>query len=252
MYDIKDYHIDSKKNKRKKQEGLSEIIRGYSGVVPTKFRLLSDSEKENVRINNSDDMINELNNLSIIDEPNSIIKLIKTIVAKFEYKKFIMVPDILKKYPQFVPYFSDAIFKCREYIDEKIYEDILNKFSYWLYDDDTPEYIIISIVRLFDSRNKNEKKILFDYFRNLKRNAGIYIARVILEQIGTNLTRGELLELKDYYLRADNFEKRQIVKMILDGLNVSENRPFVKDLLINSNDCFIIEMANKYNKKNTK
>ena len=252
MHDIKGYHVDSKKNKKIKQEGISEIIRGYSGVVPTKFRLLSDSEKERLKVENSDEMIIELNNLSIIDKPENIIKLIKTLVAKCEFKKFIMIPDILKKYPQFVPYFSDAIYKCREYIDKKIYEEILNKFSYWLYDGDTPEYIIISIVKLFDSTNMNEKKILLDYFRNLKRNTGIYIARIILEQIGSNLTRGELLELKDYYLRADNFEKRQIVKMVLDGLSVSENRPFVKDLLINSNDCFIVEMANKYNKKNRK
>lgn len=96
------------------------------------------------------------------------------------------------------------------------------------------------------------KKKLFDFFKNQKRNSGVYIARSTLEQIDDNLSRGEILELKDYYLRADCWEKRQMVKMILNKLSFPENRPFIKDLKINGNDYFIQEMIREYEKKNRK
>ena len=159
------------------------------------------------------------------------------------------MPDILKKYPQFVPYFSDIINKNKEFISNSIYTYILNEFVKWLKTPNTPEYILISIIRMYNSSHEKEKIELFNFYKNLKRNSGIYLGRAILEQLGYNLTRGELLELKDYYLRADCWEKRQIVNMVLHGLSEQENRPFIKDLKINCNDIFILEMVKEYKRK---
>lgn len=247
--DIKYYQDNSAKRKTNTQEGLSDIIRGYSGVVPTKFRQLSDSEINKLKKENEIELIDKLKSDSIINEED-IKKCIKILIAKEKYELLTEIPDVLKKYPQFIPYFSDAISKNKQELSDKDYSGILNKFEEWLTDTRTPEYILVSIVKLFNSENRNEKEILFNFFKHLKRNSGIYIARTILEQIGYNLSRGELLELKDYYLRADCWEKRQIVNMILNGLSYSENRPFIKDLKINCNDYFIISMINKYETEN--
>ena len=111
-------------------------------------------------------------------------------ISKEKYNNLIVFPEILKKYPQFVPYFSDVIFKCKDNITDKIYKDILEKFGEWLDDNNTPEYILISIVKMFNTKNLEEKRKLFDFFKNLKRNSGIYVARTVLEQIGYNLSRG--------------------------------------------------------------
>ena len=251
MRDISEYHIDSSKKRKINQEGISEIIRGYSGIVPSKFRKLSDSEIEKLKKEDELELLNNLKTANVI-EPENIIKCIKILIAKKNYEALLDIPDILRKYPQFVPYFSDVMFKNKEFISNKIYNDILNDFFDWLNDDNMQEYLLISIVKLFDAKNIEEKKRLFNFFKNLKRNSGIYIGRTVLEQIGTNLSRGELLELKDYYLRADCWEKRQIVNMVLNGLNYPENRPFIKDLKINCNDYFIIDMINKYEIKNNK
>lgn len=248
MRDIKDYHNDSTKRKIINKDGVSDIIRGYSGIVPTKFRQLSNSEINKLKEENELELLNNLKSNSII-EPENIIKCIKALIAKEKFESLIYFPDILKKYPQFVPYFSDVIFKNKDRISNKDYKEILNKFGEWLNDNNTPEYILISIVKMFDSQNNEEKKLLFDFFKNLKRNSGIYIGRTVLEQIGYSFSRGELLELKDYYLRADCWEKRQIVNMVLEGLSYPENRPFIKDLKINCNDYFIIEMIKQYDKK---
>ena len=77
-------------------------------------------------------------------------------------------------------------------------KNILTDLCDWIKDDNTQEYILISIVRLFDCSDNEMKKKLFDFFKNQKRNSGVYIARSTLEQIDDNLSRGEILELKDY------------------------------------------------------
>lgn len=210
---------------------------------------MTKSEITKLKSENIMEALEPLKNNSII-EPENIIKSIKIIVAQEKYELLVVFPEILKKYPQFIPYFSDVLKKSKEQLNIKTYNDILTKFSSWLRDDKNLEYILISIINLYDSTSSTEKKILFEFFKNLKRNSGIYIARSVLDQIGNSLTRGELLELKDYYLRADMWEKRQIVNMILEGLSYPENRPFIKDLKINCKDYFILELIRKYEEKN--
>lgn len=219
--------------------------------MPTKFRQLSGSEISKLKNEDELELLNDLKTKNIV-EPENIIKCIKIVIAKEKFEILTNFPEILKKYPQFVPYFSDVIFKNNKQISKEMYNSILNMFGEWLNDNNTPEYILISIVKMFDSKNIKERKKLFNFFKNLKRNSGIYIARTVLEQVDGNLSRGEILELKDYFLRADCWEKRQIVKIVLNGLSFQENRPFIKDLKINCNDYFIIEMVDEYQKGNEK
>lgn len=246
--DISNYHDTNANSKHtQNKNGLFEIIRGYSGIVPTKFRKLSDSEVAKLKKENEQESFDKLKNNMIV-EPADITKTLKILIAKEKFNDLLFFPDILKKYPQFIPYYSDVVKKNKEFISKKTYDSLLNKFSSWLNDNDVPEYILISIISLYNCENYSEKKVLFDFFKNLKRNSGIYIGRAILEQFGDNLTRGEILQIKDYYLRADNWEKRQILKIVLNGLSTSENRPFIKDLKINCNDPFILQMIkNKTN-----
>lgn len=245
--DISNYHDTNANSKHtQNKNGLFEIIRGYSGIVPTKFRKLSDSEVAKLKKENEQESFDKLKNNMIV-EPADITKTIKILIAKEKFNDLLFFPDILKKYPQFIPYYSDVVKKNKEFISKKTYDSLLNKFSSWLNDNDVPEYILISIISLYNCENYSEKKVLFDFFKNLKRNSGIYIGRAILEQFGDNLTRGEILQIKDYYLRADNWEKRQILKIVLNGLSTSENRPFIKDLKINCSDPFILQMIKKTN-----
>lgn len=75
-------------------------------------------------------------------------------------------------------------------------------------------------------------------FRNLKRNAGDYIGRAILECLEDDLTRGEVIEIRDYYPRADIWEKREILKIVHKKISSGENRPFLKDIKSHSFDIF--------------
>ena len=52
------------------------------------------------------------------------------------------------------------------------------------------------------------------------------------------MTRGEVIEIRDYYKRADIWEKREILKIMQKKLSEDENRPFLKDVRLHTNDLF--------------
>ena len=232
-------------NERKdyiQKEG-GKIIRGYSGLIPTKFRKLPDSQKQKLSQINVEEMIAKAQG-SLLIEPEEVTNLIKTIVAQEKYDKLVMLPSILKKFPQFIPYYVDVMIKVGENIVEKDRESIQKEFEKWFVED-TPEYIQVYLVRLFASETFNNKEILFNLFRSLKRNSGDYIGRALLEALEGKLSRGELLEIREYFYRADNWERRQIIKLIDEGFSEGEKRPFYKDIGIYTDDLWLKYMFKK-------
>ena len=83
-------------------------------------------------------------------------------------------------------------------------------------------------------------------FRKLKRNDGSYIGRALLEQLEKIVERGEVIEIRDYFTRADQSERRQISKMVDLSLTKGEKRPFFKNALTQSQDIFLKNMENLF------
>lgn len=220
-----------------KQPNLPKIIRGYSGLIPSKFIKLSNAEIEKLKENDLNKLINDANNSMLIEE-KAITTIMRTIIAKEEYRRLTELPNIIKKFPQFIPYFIDAVIKC-EGISKEDLVKIQNDFEEWMTDVDVPEYIQVYLVRIYSTHLLENKEILLNSFRNLKRNSGDYIGRALLEALDGKLSRGELLEIRDYYYRADKWEERQILKMISSGLSKGEKRAFFIDIKIHEDDYFI-------------
>ena len=214
-----------------------KIIRGYSGLIPTKFRELSEKQKEKLSKNDLDILIQNAEN-SLIIEPEKITELIKTIVAQERYDRLECIPSILRKFPQFIPYFVDVLLKKGDNLEQVIKNNIQKEYEGW-FEDDTPEYIQVYLVRLFASDIFNNKEVLLNIFRRLRRNSGDYIGRALLEALDGKLTRGELLEIREYFYRADNWERRQIIKLIDEGFSEGEKRPFYKDIFIYTDDLWL-------------
>ena len=193
--------------------------------------------------NNVDELIAKVQN-SLLIEPEEITDLVKTIVAQEQYEKLVKLPCLLKKFPQFIPYYVDVMIKIGENIVAKDKESIQKEYEKWFVED-TPEYIQVYLVRLFASKAFDNKEILLNLFRSLKRNSGEYIGRALLEAVGGKLSRGELLEIREYFYRADNWERRQIVKLIDEGFSEGEKRPFYKDIEIYTDDLWLKFMFKK-------
>lgn len=226
---------------------LPKIIRGYSGLIPSKFRNLSNIEIEKLKDNDLDKLINNAKN-SILIEEKTITAIIRTIIAKEDYRRLAELPNILKKFPQFIPYFIDAVIKCDGISKEDLVK-IQNDFEEWMTNVDVPEYIQVYLVRIYSTHLLENKEILLNSFRNLKRNSGDYIGRALLESLDGKLSRGELLEIRDYYYRADKWEERQILKMISSDLSEGEKRAFFKDIKIHEDDYFINKIVNNKGNK---
>ena len=226
---------EKKENKNFNVEVFNKIIRGYSGLIPLKFRELSDSEKNKFTNEDENENILKLKDTLLID-PKEFIVTIKIIVAKEKYDRLSEISEIIDRFPQFIPYYVDILIKYASKIPRNTINKIKNNMSKWITEDEIPEYIKVYVIRLFSIDEFKDKEIVFSAFRNLKRNAGDYIGRAILESLENDLNRGEVIEIRDYYTRADIWEKREILKIVQKKLNVGENRPFFKDIKLHSQD----------------
>ena len=226
---------EKKENKNFNVEVFNKIIRGYSGLIPLKFRELSDSEKNKFTNEDENENILKLKDTLLID-PKEFIVTIKIIVAKEKYDRLSEISEIIDRFPQFIPYYVDILIKYASKIPRNTINKIKNNMSKWITEDEIPEYIKVYVIRLFSINEFKDKEIVFKAFRNLKRNAGDYIGRAILESLENDLNRGEVIEIRDYYTRADIWEKREILKIVQKKLNVGENRPFFKDIKLHSQD----------------
>ncbi len=226
---------EKKENKNFNVEVFNKIIRGYSGLIPLKFRELSDSEKNKFTNEDENENILKLKDTLLID-PKEFIVTIKIIMAKEKYDRLSEISEIIDRFPQFIPYYVDILIKYASKIPRNTINKIKNNMSKWITEDEIPEYIKVYVIRLFSIDEFKDKEIVFRAFRNLKRNAGDYIGRAILESLENDLNRGEVIEIRDYYTRADIWEKREILKIVQKKLSVGENRPFLKDIKLHSQD----------------
>jgi len=242
-----DQHNDTQ-NDGERKFNIPKIIRGYSGLIPTKFRKLTENEKIKLLTNDIEKLYHEIVK-SIVVDPISFVEIIKTAIAQENVSYLISTVKTLNKFPQFIPYLLDAITKYEDLFSEENIRIITNELGKWLDEDNYSEYILVYLVRFFSRGKFTNKKLLFEYFRSLKRNSGHYIGRAVLEELEKLVSRGEVLEIRDYYLRADLWEKRQIAKIISVHISDGEKNPFFKNILSQSDDIFLKNLDKIISKK---
>jgi hypothetical protein len=102
--------------------------------------------------------------------------------------------------------------------------------------------MLISIVRLFGEEGFSRTSALMELFRSLKRSSGAYIGRAVLDALSGGTTRTDVLEIRQYYPRADLWEKRAIIGIVNSTLPDEEKRPWLKNVKVHSfEDYFAIE-----------
>ncbi|WP_083914243.1 RNA-directed DNA polymerase [Alkalispirochaeta alkalica] len=216
-----------------KKNDLPQIIRGYSGLIPTKFRKLSNREIENLRKENIES-IKEKIDIDLID-PKDLLRFLRIIVANEKWKELAEASTILKRFPQFIPYYLDCIIKNKEkLIDFK--DDIIPNCIEISNDENTLEYLRIYIVRFLSSEGFISKDTVVNNYHQLKRSEGVYLGRAVLECLNDIIERDDLLEIKNGFHRADPFEKRQILNLLKNNFNSNEFSAFYKNISLNEED----------------
>jgi hypothetical protein len=225
------------------------IVAGYGGTIPTRFRQASATEKKKLGQTSAEELLAKINEGNLAS-PEDVLAFIKSSIYT---KKFILLqqlPLVLNCFPQFVPYAVDALIKNCKDIDETVRSSLREAFSAQLSKDSyLPEYIAISLIRLLGAEGYREGKVLLAQFRALRRNAGAYIGRVLLDSLEEVVSRGEVLEIRRYFVRADAWEKRQIIRIALRHLHEEENRAWLKGVRIQEgSDSFLIELISPASK----
>lgn len=232
--------LKEEKIKNENAKNLSKVVSGYSGLIPTKYRNLTETQKEKLKGEDEIKKIKELKDNLLIN-PKEFKKVIDIIVAKEDYNKFMELSKIINKFPQFIPLYYDILLKNQEKISIENVENIKENLKKWITEGNLPEYILIYISRIFNIEKFFDKDMILEIYRDLNRKSGCYISRALLECLDGKLERNDIIELKnDYYQNANIWEKREIIKIVKNGLYQKEAKPFLKDIKINSNSDSII------------
>lgn len=218
------------------------LIVGYTGIIPTKFRELSERESAELQGEDLNAALKQLKQ-QVVVLPDDIRRVLRILVAQSAYSKLTLLPEILDRFPQFTPLAVDLLAKKAGDIPAAIRDELA---TYFIGKTDvaerTPEYILIAIVRLLGTEGYERKDALLDLFRNLKRNAGSYIGRCIIDAIQKLATRNDVLEVRQYFNRADAWERRAIIRVVDGVLPEEETRPWLKNVKIHAaEDYFAIE-----------
>ena len=137
----------------------------------------------------------------------------------------------------------DLLIKKQDDVPQSLKESVRTYFSSVLSEGlKYPEYMLISIVRLLGSTGFSDTAALMEFFRGLRRNSGAFIGRAVLDALAGSTTRTNTLEIRQYYARADLWEKRAIIKIVNSTLSDEEKRPWLKNVKVHSaDDHFAIE-----------
>lgn len=221
------------------RRNLLKIIRGYNGCIPTKYRSLNNSEIVKFKQVNATDELNKCLNKNLLDS-NDVIYLIKVLIANEKYDIFLEMENVLIKYPQLIPYYISAFIKIENRIEDEVHIKKMKDNFMKMFEktDEYPDFVLIYLVRLFESDPAYTDK-LFNIYKKLPKNANAYLGRRILEAMEGNLERWQLLELKDYMFDNNEWERRQILKCLSVGLCAEEFKPILKDYVITGCDELI-------------
>ena len=228
--------VDAAADHEMEKTDLPIIIRGYSGLIPTKFRNISSSETDRLRREDQQKIRQSALENDLI-EPKEFTKYVRITVAKELWEDLAEVSTVLKRFPQFVPYYLDCARKHSKSLGD--HKGLIIKNVEELIQSSTIlEYLRIYAVRFFVHEDFLNKKLVMDCYSNLRRSEGVYLGRAILESIQGLVSREDVLQIKSDFTRADRSEKRQILKIMRTHLNASEFGAFYKNLSLNEDDVW--------------
>jgi Reverse transcriptase (RNA-dependent DNA polymerase) len=208
------------------------IIVGYSGTIPTKFRELSEREINELKEAGTEELEEKITSNQIL-QPDDVRKFFRIVVASGDYRELSLYQFLVKKFPQFTPLLVDLLIKKQPFLSYSL-KDLIKDYCSAILAEGVkyPEYMLISIVRLLGTKGFSNSAALMELFRSLKRNSGAYIGRAVLDALSENATRTDVLEIRQYYSRADLWEKRAIIKIVDAVLSEEEKRPWLKNIKV--------------------
>lgn len=209
--------------RREKSESKTfRIVAGYGGTIPIKFRIPSSRVEEKYRNVDLTALATEIqeNDFAFRDQLRDFLY---GIVAQEEYEELSVACALVERFPQFYPLLVDLLIKKAESISSEIKIQIIERLSRKLRSDDfLPEYLKASLIDLVGSKQFFDRNAVMHVIRNLRWNAGAYLARAALDAAQNLTDRLDALEVRDYFVRSNEWERRRIISLMAKTLPTGE------------------------------
>jgi hypothetical protein len=190
---------------------VTKLTGGYNRIVRTFFMPSSEKYAPFLKI----DLIKEIANLTSqgIPEFEGIQKIIIACLVQQKFSELEKVAIICGEYLYSLDYFVDMLKKNVDVIPSENQKKISEYYASMVTSAEfgALEWHQASIASLLSHKAYFNKSALMHIIRTSNKESGTYPSMIALEGLKGNLTRGEFLDLREWFDRCDDWEKRRIL-----------------------------------------
>ena len=224
----------AKRERKVKTERIAvkefRIFAGYGGVIPIKYRVPTAKSQEKYRTVNLRDLINKIRDDDFA-RPEQLRDLLYGIVVQEQYDEVSSASDLVEMFPQFYPLFVDMLIKNAEYLPQDIKDRVSARLSERLLGDQfLPDYLRASLIELLGSKEFFDRDSVMSFIRELRRSAGTYLGRTSFDAAQNLSDRVDALEIRGYFDRSNDWERRRIIQLMKKLLPEQEYRAWRRSI----------------------
>ena len=190
------------------------IFAGYGGVIPIKYRVPTQKSQERYMKVDLRELIKEIRDDDFA-RPEQLRDLLYGIVIQAQYDEISAASDLVEMFPQFYPLFVDMLIKNADHLPQEIKNEVSTRLSKRLLGEEfLPEYLQASLIQLLGSEEFFDRDSVMTFIRRLKRSAGTYLGRTSFDAAQNLQDRLDALEIRDYFDRSNDWERRRIIRLM--------------------------------------
>ena len=233
----------TQKNSKSKPENYSEKIR---------LRFQKPSNQEIERLEKIDlkalkDSIDESDDFEVLRD------YARAAVLQNSEEHLLYLIELSKSYNFMISYVVDLFIKLNNHIKNETKIKISEEFSDWLNSNSQkPDFVQICLNRLLSHTSYLNSNAIIKFIRSSPKSVSSLVNREAILQIGSKLTRGEMLEIRDFFFKSSETEKRAIAKSFIENNSVhqDEKRPWLSLVQTYTSDPILKNMVDLALKNN--
>ena len=208
--------IDDEEDVRAEKIHIKEfrIFAGYGGTIPIKYRVPNKRSQEKYLKLDLDETIREIKDNDFA-QPEQLRDVLYGIIIQERHGELLAACELVEMFPQFYPLLVDILIKNAEHIPHNLREKIVERFSNKIKNEEfLSEFMKASLIHLVGHEEFFERDTIMHVIRNLRRNAGTYLGLTAFDAAQNLSDRGDALEVRDYFDRSNEWERRRIIRIM--------------------------------------
>lgn len=225
------------------------IVSLYGEKVRLRFQPPSEIERERLSKLNLDDL---RESAPSGDNFAALRDFARAAVIQRHSPSIMAMIEVSKSFIFMTSYIVDLLIKEASNLPEDLRGQVRTAFSDWSKGQGLkPEFVQVCINRLLSSNQYLDVDAVMLSLRRAPRAGGSIVLREAILQIYEHLSRDQILEVRDYFFKSSDPEKRAIVHAFIDAkvVHKDEKRPWLSMVQTYSQDPFVKRMVQRALKK---